>query len=83
MSATPFFDYGGDLALTSTRQPDGTVTAEIAQPLREFTDIRELQRQLKKSGVTMILEAEESTTGPASLMIVDPDGNTILFDQHV
>ena len=54
-----------------------------AQPLKEFTDVRELQRQLKDRGVDMILEADERTTGPASLMIVDPDGNTILFDQHV
>jgi lactoylglutathione lyase len=54
-----------------------------AQPLNEFTDIRELQRQLKDRGVSMTLEADESSTGPASFMLVDPDGNTILFDQHV
>lgn len=54
-----------------------------AQPLKEFTDIRELQRQLKDSGITMITEADESSTGPASFMIVDPDGNAILLDQHV
>jgi len=54
-----------------------------AQQLREFTDIRELQRQLKACGINMILEADESSTGPASFMIVDPDGNTILVDQHV
>ena len=54
-----------------------------AQPLREFTDVRELQRQLKAQGVTMITEADESSTGPASFMIADPDGNTILLDQHV
>jgi lactoylglutathione lyase len=54
-----------------------------AQPLSEFTDVRELQRQLKAQGVEMISEADESSTGPASLMIVDPDGNTILIDQHV
>lgn len=54
-----------------------------AQPLGEFTDIRELQRRLKASGVDMISEADENSTGPASLMIVDPDGNTILVDQHV
>jgi len=54
-----------------------------AQQLREFTDIRELQRQLKDRGVSMISEADESSTGPASFMIVDPDGNTILVDQHV
>ncbi len=54
-----------------------------AQPLDEFTDIRELQRQLKERGVSLISEADESSTGPASLMIADPDGNTILLDQHV
>jgi catechol 2,3-dioxygenase-like lactoylglutathione lyase family enzyme len=54
-----------------------------AQPLKEFTDVRELQRQLKDRGINMISEADESSTGPASFMIADPDGNTILFDQHV
>lgn len=54
-----------------------------AQPLNDFTDIRELQRQLKARGISMITEADESSTGPVSLMIADPDGNTILLDQHV
>jgi lactoylglutathione lyase len=54
-----------------------------AQPLAEFTDVRELQRQIKDRGVTMISEADERSAGPASFMIVDPDGNTILVDQHV
>jgi len=54
-----------------------------AQPLSEFTDIRELQRQLKDGGVILLSAADESTTGPASLMLVDPDGNMILLDQHV
>jgi predicted enzyme related to lactoylglutathione lyase len=54
-----------------------------AGALSEFTDVRELQRQLKASGITMIAEADESSTGPASFMIADPDGNTILVDQHV
>ena len=54
-----------------------------AQQLREFTHVRELQRQLKDRGVNMISEADESSTGPASFMMVDPDGNTILVDQHV
>ncbi|HET6668959.1 MAG TPA: VOC family protein [Pyrinomonadaceae bacterium] len=54
-----------------------------AQPLGEFTDVRELQRQLKASGVKMISEADESSSGPANFMIADPDGNTILIDQHV
>jgi lactoylglutathione lyase len=54
-----------------------------AKPLDTFTDVRELQRQLKASGVNLISEADESSTGPASFMIADPDGNTILVDQHV
>ena len=54
-----------------------------AQPVGEFTDVRELQRQLKERGVAMITEADETSTGPASFMIADPDGNTILIDQHV
>jgi len=54
-----------------------------AQKLDKFTDVRELQRQLKAQGVELMSEADESTTGPASFIAVDPDGNTILFDQHV
>ena len=54
-----------------------------ARPLAEFTDVRELQRQLEARGVQLAQRADESTTGPASLMAVDPDGNTILLDQHV
>jgi lactoylglutathione lyase len=53
------------------------------KPLAEFTDVRELQRTLKERGVELQSEADESTTGPASLMLVDPDGNGILVDQHV
>ncbi len=47
-----------------------------------FTDIRDLQKQIKAKGLTLLSEADESTTGPASMMVVDPDGNTILIDQH-
>ena len=54
-----------------------------AQPLAAFTDVRDLQRQLKAQGVELQQEADESTTGPASLVVVDPDGNPILIDQHV
>jgi lactoylglutathione lyase len=53
-----------------------------AQPLAAFTDVRELQRQLKAQGVPLEPQADESTTGPASFMAVDPDGNQILVDQH-
>jgi lactoylglutathione lyase len=54
-----------------------------AQKLDTFTDVRELQHQLKAQGVELMSEADESTTGPASLMVMDPDGNPILIDQHV
>ena len=54
-----------------------------AQPLASFTDIRELQRQLKASGVVLQSEADENSTGPASFVAMDPDGNPILVDQHV
>ncbi|MEP6573443.1 MAG: VOC family protein [Gemmatimonadota bacterium] len=54
-----------------------------AQPTAKFTDVREIQRQLKAQGVTFATEADEGTTGPASFIVVDPDGNSILVDQHV
>jgi catechol 2,3-dioxygenase-like lactoylglutathione lyase family enzyme len=54
-----------------------------AQKLASFTDIRDLQRRLKAQGVELQQEADESTTGPASFVAVDPDGNPLLFDQHV
>jgi len=54
-----------------------------AKALAEFEDVREIQRNLKANGVTLTAEADESTTGPASLFLMDPDGNPILIDQHV
>ena len=54
-----------------------------ATKLETFTDVRELQRRLKAQGVQLITEADEATTGPASFIAVDPDGNPILVDQHV
>jgi len=53
-----------------------------AEPLEQFTDVRELQRRLKAQGVALAAEADESTTGPAHFMAIDPDGNPILVDQH-
>lgn len=49
----------------------------------DFDDVRDIQRKLKSDGLTPVVEADESTTGPASLMLIDPDGNPILIDQHV
>ncbi|MGE0455332.1 MAG: VOC family protein [Vicinamibacteria bacterium] len=54
-----------------------------AQKLAKFTDVRELQRRLEAQGVRFQQQADESTTGPASFVAVDPDGNPILVDQHV
>ena len=53
-----------------------------ANPLDGFTDIRDLQRRLKDDGVEFITEADESTSGPASFTLLDPDDNPILVDQH-
>ncbi len=54
-----------------------------ARKLDSFTDIRDIQKKLKADGVEFITEADESGTGPASCMVLDPDGNPILIDQHV
>jgi len=53
------------------------------EKLESFTDIRDLQKDLKAKGVNLITEADESSVGPASFIIEDPDGNPILVDQHV
>ncbi len=53
-----------------------------AQPLTTFTDVRDLQRELKSQGVELMSEADEKTTGPASFIAIDPDGNPVLVDQH-
>jgi lactoylglutathione lyase len=54
-----------------------------ARKLETFTDVRELQRQLKAKSAELVSEVQESTAGPGSFMLVDPDGNPILVDQHV
>ena len=54
-----------------------------ANPVAEFTDVRELQRRLKAEGVSFAAEADESSSGPGSFVAIDPDGNPILVDQHV
>jgi catechol 2,3-dioxygenase-like lactoylglutathione lyase family enzyme len=51
--------------------------------LPDFDDVRDIQRMLKSRGLALASEADESTSGPASLMLLDPDGNPILIDQHV
>ena len=54
-----------------------------AQKVEEYTDVRDLQKKLKEQGVDIINEIDEGTSGPASFLVVDPDGNPILIDQHV
>lgn len=55
---------------------------QAAEPVEEFTDIRDLQRSLKAAGLVFEQEADEDSTGPASFVLLDPDGNPVLVDQH-
>lgn len=54
-----------------------------AKKVDEFDDVRIIQKHLKEKGISLMSEADEKTTGPASFMVVDPDGNIVLMDQHV
>ncbi len=56
---------------------------ENAQNIEKFEDVREIQKHLKSKNIKLATEADEKTSGPASIMISDPDGNAILIDQHV
>ena len=56
---------------------------ENAQTLDKFTDVRELQKQIGAEGIEIQTAADEATSGPASIIVIDPDGNPILLDQHV
>ncbi|MEN2284121.1 VOC family protein [Algoriphagus sp. SE2] len=56
---------------------------ENANPLEEFDDVREIQKSLKANGIKLESEADDTTSGPANIVLFDPDGNTILIDQHV
>ncbi|MEJ5961820.1 VOC family protein [Pedobacter immunditicola] len=55
---------------------------ENASNLEKFDDVREIQRHLKNKNIQLTAEADEKTTGPASIMLTDPDGNVIYIDQH-
>jgi catechol 2,3-dioxygenase-like lactoylglutathione lyase family enzyme len=55
---------------------------ENASELETFDDVRTIQKHLKEKGIVLVAEAEENSTGPASCVLTDPDGNTILIDQH-
>ena len=54
-----------------------------ANKLKNFDDVRDIQKHLKEKGIKLETEADESATGPASFVVMDPDGNAILLDQHV
>ncbi|MFD5877362.1 VOC family protein [Streptomyces yangpuensis] len=54
-----------------------------ADPVEAFTDVREIQRELRALGLAFLMEADESASGPGSFLVVDPDGNPVLVDQHV
>ena len=56
---------------------------ESANKLETFTDVRAIQQHLKNKNIKLTAEADENTSGPASFVVLDPDGNTILIDQHV
>ena len=56
---------------------------ENANVLESFEDVRKIQKELKVKDISLVTEADETTTGPANIMLVDPDGNQILIDQHV
>jgi len=55
---------------------------EDAENLEQFDDVREIQQELKRKEIKLMSEADEATSGPASIMLTDPDGNMILIDQH-
>lgn len=56
---------------------------ESANKLEDFTDVRDIQKHIKSYQIPLITEADESSSGPASFVILDPDGNPVLIDQHV
>ncbi len=56
---------------------------ENANTLDTFDDVRTIQKHLKEAGLKLESEADETTKGPASLVVLDPDGNAVLIDQHV
>ena len=56
---------------------------ENANKIDSFEDVRDIQKHLKNKGIKIETEADENTSGPASIVLIDPDGNSILIDQHV
>ena len=56
---------------------------ENAQKVEDFDDVRTIQKHLKNKGIALVSEADENSSGPASFVVLDPDGNAVLVDQHV
>lgn len=56
---------------------------ENANALKNFDDVRDIQKSLKQKSVELISEADEQSSGPASITLIDPDGNPVLIDQHI
>lgn len=54
-----------------------------ARPVAEFTDVRDIQRKLRAANIPLVTEVDETTSGPGNFVVADPDGNPVLFDQHV
>lgn len=54
-----------------------------AQTVKDYDDVRKIQQSLKDAGITLAQEADPSGSGPGSILLFDPDGNTILIDQHI
>ncbi|GER58641.1 hypothetical protein ULMA_07490 [Patiriisocius marinus] len=63
-----------------TFNPGWDVDAKV---LEKFDDVRKIQKSLKNKGIEIETEADENSSGPASLVVLDPDGNVILIDQHI
>jgi catechol 2,3-dioxygenase-like lactoylglutathione lyase family enzyme len=79
-TATIGLFQGGIERNTLTFNPGWT---REAKPLETFQDVRDIQRLLKERGIVPTLAADESSTGPAAMIVTDPDGNPVLVDQHV
>lgn len=56
---------------------------EDCNVLEKFDDVRQIQKSLKENDVDLVSETDENTSGPSNIILVDPDGNQILIDQHV
>ena len=72
-----------DLQLAALLASGTVIVSFVIYWIVQIQDVREMQRTLKDRGITMTTEADETTEGPAHFVLTDPDGNQLLFDQHV